>query len=139
MLDTMLEVGGELGVEEVVIGMAHRGRLNVLDQHPGQEPGRDLQRVRRARWTRRKFMGRGDVKYHMGFSLGRHHARRGKRIHLSLAFNPSHLECVHPVVEGRVRAKQDRGGDTERTARDARCVIHGDAAFMPARAWSPRR
>ena len=78
------------------------------------------------------------MKYHMGFSLGPRHARPGKKIHLSLAFNPSHLEFVDPVVEGRVRAKQDRSGDAERTRRCCRCSSTATRR-SPARAWSPRR
>ena len=126
LLDLMLGRSGELGVEEAVIGMAHRGRLNVLcnimqkspkdifahffDKHPEHS------------------MGRGDVKYHLGYSCDRPMARGGS-MHLSLAFNPSHLEFVNPVVTGRVRAKQDRRGDTERR-RVVPLLIHGDAAFI---------
>ena len=127
MIDTMLEVGGELGVEEVVIGMAHRGRLNVLANVLGKRPDQifsefdgpvDPQQVHGPR--------RREVPH--GLLVGRHAARPGKQHPPDLAFNPSHLEFVHPVVEGRARAKQ------ERLARSGPrkvlpLVIHGDAAF----------
>ncbi len=126
MLDTMLELGGELGVEEVVIGMAHRGRLNVLTNVLGKSPDQIFSEFN-GPVDPRKFMGRGDVKYHLGFSSDVT-TSGGKRIHLSLAFNPSHLEFVHPVVEGRARAKQQRleGQDRRKVLP---LVIHGDAAM----------
>jgi 2-oxoglutarate dehydrogenase E1 component len=127
MLDAMLEVGGNMGLKEVVIGMAHRGRLNVLTNILGKQPAQIFSEFEGPQ-DPKQHMGRGDVKYHMGFSSD-HATRTGKNIHLSLAFNPSHLEAVDPVVEGRVRAKQDRSGDTERT-RVMPLLIHGDAAFI---------
>ncbi len=127
MLDTILEVGGGLGLKEVVIGMAHRGRLNVLTNILHKSPDEIFSEFEGPA-DPKAYMGRGDVKYHMGFSSD-HTTRGGASIHLSLAFNPSHLEAVDPVVEGRVRAKQDRSGDTERT-RVMPLLIHGDAAFM---------
>jgi len=126
MLDTMLEVGGELGVEEVVIGMAHRGRLNVLTNVLGKGPDQIFSEFN-GPVDPRKFMGRGDVKYHMGFSSDVS-SSTGKRIHLSLAFNPSHLEFVHPVVEGRARAKQEQLEVQDRR-KVLPLVIHGDAAM----------
>ena len=126
MLDTMLELGGELGVEEVVIGMAHRGRLNVLTNVLGKGPDQIFSEFN-GPVDPRKFMGRGDVKYHMGFSSDVT-TSAGKRIHVSLAFNPSHLEFVHPVVEGRVRAKQQRLEQQDRR-KVLPLVIHGDAAM----------
>src|SRR5215469_2499271 len=128
MLDTMLELGGNLGVEEVVVGMAHRGRLNVLTNVLGKSPDQIFSEFN-GPVDPRLFIGRGDVKYHLGFSSDVT-TSGGKRIHLSLAFNPSHLEFVHPVVEGRVRAKQQRFDDQDRR-RALPLVIHGDAA-MPA-------
>jgi len=126
MLDILVERASELGVEEIVIGMAHRGRLNVMvnimemnvrqifagfeDDNP------------------EAYVGRGDVKYHLGYSLDRKTAS-GHNMHMTLAFNPSHLEWVNPVVEGRVRAKQDRKGDEERTT-VLPLLIHGDASFV---------
>ena len=126
MLDTMLELGGELGVEEVVVGMAHRGRLNVLTNVLGKSPDQIFSEFN-GPVDPRKFMGRGDVKYHLGFSSDVT-TSGGKRIHLSLAFNPSHLEFVHPVVEGRARAKQEQLEIQDRR-KVLPLVIHGDAAM----------
>ena len=125
-MDWMIEEAAARGVDEMVIGMAHRGRLNVLSNILGKKPGeiftefedRDAQ----------ELLGRGDVKYHMGYSSDRT-TRTGKRVHLSLAFNPSHLEIVNPVVEGRVRAKQDRFSRDPERRRVLPVLIHGDAAF----------
>lgn len=123
MLDLIVESAGSFGVEEVVIGMAHRGRLNVLANIMGKNV-REIFAQFEDRDAKR-FLGGGDVKYHLGYSSNRVTAS-GAKVHLSLTFNPSHLEFVNPVVEGRVRAKQDRG--------KRRCVmpllIHGDAAFI---------
>ncbi|OJH41982.1 2-oxoglutarate dehydrogenase E1 component [Cystobacter ferrugineus] len=127
MMDALLEVGGGMGLKEVVIGMAHRGRLNVLTNILGKKPDQIFSEFDGPQ-DPKKHMGRGDVKYHMGFSSD-HTTRGGQAIHLSLAFNPSHLEAVNPVVEGRVRAKQDRSGDGSRT-RVMPVLIHGDAAFI---------
>ncbi|NNC16575.1 2-oxoglutarate dehydrogenase E1 component [Corallococcus exiguus] len=127
MLDALLEVGSDMGLKELVIGMAHRGRLNVLTNILGKKPDQIFSEFDGPK-DPKAYLGRGDVKYHMGFSSD-HATRSGKNVHLSLAFNPSHLECVGPVVEGRVRAKQDRGGDTERTG-VVPLLIHGDAAFI---------
>jgi 2-oxoglutarate dehydrogenase E1 component len=126
MMDTMLELGGELGVQEVVIGMAHRGRLNVLTNILGKSPDQIFSEFN-GPVEPRSFMGRGDVKYHLGFSSD-YTTETGKKIHLSLAFNPSHLEFVHPVVEGRARAKQQRL-DPEDRSKVLPLVIHGDAAM----------
>ena len=125
LLDLALEEAGEQGVEEVVLGMAHRGRLNVLVNVMGKS-ARDVFREF-ADEDPEESIGRGDVKYHLGFSSDRVTAN-GHKMHLSLCFNPSHLEFVNPVLMGRVRAKQERFGDTEHR----RCLgilIHGDAAF----------
>ncbi|MEZ4221058.1 MAG: 2-oxoglutarate dehydrogenase E1 component [Polyangiaceae bacterium] len=120
-----IERAAEHGVDEVVLGMAHRGRLNVLANILGKS----------ARAIFREFddrdpalyMGSGDVKYHMGYSSD-YVAANGSRVHMSLCFNPSHLEFVNTVVQGRVRAKQDRAGDRERRKKVG-LLIHGDAAF----------
>ncbi|MFO8148934.1 MAG: 2-oxoglutarate dehydrogenase E1 component, partial [Trueperaceae bacterium] len=112
LIDLALEKAGAQGVREVVLGMAHRGRLNVLASVMGKSP----------RTIFREFedkdpemnRGRGDVKYHLGYSSD-WETQAGKKIHLSLAFNPSHLEFVNAVAMGRVRAKQDRFGDDERS------------------------
>ena len=125
LLDLALEAAGELGVAEVVIAMAHRGRLNVLANILGKEPAQIFREFADA--DPDLYFGGGDVKYHMGYSSD-HATSAGHALHLSLCFNPSHLEFVDPVLVGRVRAKQDRLEDVER-----RCVlpilIHGDAAF----------
>ncbi len=129
MLDAFLELGSEQGVREVVIGMAHRGRLNVLTNILGKNPGQIFSEFEGPK-DPRSYMSRGDVKYHQGFSSD-YETLAGKKIHLSLAFNPSHLEAVDPVVEGRVRAKQDRdaeqrGGRARGAAADPRRRgVHG--------------
>ena len=113
------------GVNEIVLGMAHRGRLNVLANILGKSPRnifREFEDV-----DPELFFGSGDVKYHLGHSSD-YITASGKRVHLSLCFNPSHLEYVNPVVLGRTRAKQDRMGDLART-RKLGILIHGDAAF----------
>ncbi len=127
MMDALAEVATGMGLKEIVIGMAHRGRLNVLTNILGKQPDQIFSEFDGPR-NPQAYLGRGDVKYHMGFSSD-HTTRAGRKVHLSLAFNPSHLEAVDPVVEGRVRAKQDRGGDTERIG-VMPLLIHGDAAFI---------
>ena len=125
LLDYAFEFAGAHGVQEVVIGMAHRGRLNVLANLMGKDP-----RLIFAEFEDldpQTVMGAGDVKYHMGYSTD-HKLRSGGTIHLSLAFNPSHLEAVDPVVLGRVRAKQRRLHDEAHT-KVLGVLVHGDAAF----------
>ncbi len=124
LLDLAIEKAGEHGVEEVVIGMAHRGRLNVLANILGKDPRQIFREFDDNNPDR--MIGRGDVKYHLGYSADRV-TKSGQSVHLSLTFNPSHLEFVSPVVLGRVRAKQDRFGDTSRS-KGMGIVIHGDAA-----------
>jgi 2-oxoglutarate dehydrogenase E1 component len=128
MIQEFLELGGELGMQEVVFGMAHRGRLNVLTNILGKPPEEIFAEIAGPS-DPSKYLNRGDVKYHMGYSNDYVTAGK-KKLHLSMAFNPSHLGFVHPVVEGRVRAKQDRIGGQD-AARHAIVpfVIHGDAAF----------
>ena len=125
ILDDLIRTVGERGIQEVVIGMAHRGRLNVLVNVLGKSPqelfsefapDRDLSKIR----------GSGDVKYHMGFSADVR--TPGNNVHVVLAFNPSHLEIVNAVVEGSVRARQDRRGDIQGN-QVLPVLIHGDAAF----------
>jgi 2-oxoglutarate dehydrogenase E1 component len=113
------------GVDEVTLGMAHRGRLNVLANIMGKSP-REIFREFEDR-DPQLYRGRGDVKYHLGYSSD-FQTMDGKTVHLSLCFNPSHLEYVNTVVQGRVRAKQDRFDDTNRSRKLA-ILIHGDAAF----------
>jgi len=126
LLDTVIEDAMEAGAEEVVLGMAHRGRLNVL-AHTLRKPLELIMCEFLGIYNPEDQIGEGDVKYHMGFSHD-HMTRSGKGIHLSLAPNPSHLEHVNPVIEGIVRAKQDRRGDKSRT-QVIPLLIHGDAAF----------
>jgi 2-oxoglutarate dehydrogenase E1 component len=113
-------------VMEVAIGMAHRGRLNVLINIMGKTP-EELFMEFEGKSKNNNHNGSGDVKYHMGFSSDLETAD-GKAIHLSLAFNPSHLEIIGPVVEGSVRARQDRRNDSE-GKKVLPVLIHGDAAF----------
>lgn len=125
LLDLMIEHAGGQGINEIVIGMAHRGRLNVLANIMQKEMRDIFHEFDDAEAER--YVGRGDVKYHKGYSSD-WTTENGERIHLSLCFNPSHLEFVNTVAQGRVRAKQDLEGDTERRHKMALC-IHGDAAF----------
>ena len=122
-LDETIQRAGEKGVQEIVIGMAHRGRLNVLVNILGKTPQELFS----------EFEGRhaddlpaGDVKYHQGFSSDV--STPGGPVHLSLAFNPSHLEIVNPVVEGSVKARMDRRGDKD-GSQVLPILVHGDAAF----------
>jgi 2-oxoglutarate dehydrogenase E1 component len=112
------------GVRNVVIGMAHRGRLNVLANVVGKPLAEIFAEFRDNAIVN---AGGGDVKYHLGYSTDRE-TREGVLMHLSLSFNPSHLEWIDTVVQGRVRAKQDRYADVERV-RSLPVIIHGDAAF----------
>jgi 2-oxoglutarate dehydrogenase E1 component len=127
MMDRVIESASQLGAEDVVIGMAHRGRLNVLANVLGKPPADIFRGFLKFDEDGRAMMGRGDVKYHLGYSAD-YVTQAGKKVHLSLAFNPSHLEAVYPVLEGRVRARQDRMGDTKREKSMA-LVLHGDASF----------
>lgn len=122
-MDELIQRAGERGVQEIVIGMAHRGRLNVLVNTLGKMP-KDL--FAEFEHKAAEDLPAGDVKYHQGFSSDV--STPGGPVHLSLAFNPSHLEIVNPVVEGSVRARQDRRGDKE-GAQVLPVLVHGDAAF----------
>jgi 2-oxoglutarate dehydrogenase E1 component len=124
LLDLAIEKAGEQGVDEIVFGMAHRGRLNVLTNILGK-PARQIFREF-ADADHEHFTGRGDVKYHLGFSSD-WQTSSGNSIHLSLCFNPSHLEFVDAVALGRMRAKQDRAKDAD-GERGLPILIHGDAA-----------
>jgi len=125
LLDMAIERASEHGVELVVLGMAHRGRLNVLANIMGKKPSRIFREFEDRDPERQ--MGRGDVKYHLGYSSD-WTTQAGKNVHLTLCFNPSHLEFVNPVVLGRLRAKQDEQQDYDRHNSCA-ILIHGDAAF----------
>lgn len=125
MLDAVVEKAGDAGVREIVLGMAHRGRLNVLANVMGKPYGEIFAEFEDS--YPGSVAGDGDVKYHLGFSSDRT-TPKGAKIHLSLTPNPSHLEAVDPVVEGRTRAKQHLHGDNERNL-GIPLLIHGDAAF----------
>ena len=125
LMDRMLEHAATLGVEEVVVGMAHRGRLNVLNNIMGKSYKQIFTEFE-DNWEAGFADGGGDVKYHRGYSGERQFAS-GRRLHLAMASNPSHLESVNPVVQGRARAKQRLRGDTDRR-RVVPLLIHGDAA-----------
>jgi 2-oxoglutarate dehydrogenase E1 component len=125
-MDELIQRAAAKGVQEIVIGMAHRGRLNVLVNTLGKMPGP----VRRVRPHRTRRPAAGDVKYHQGFSSDV--STPGGPVHLTLAFNPSHLEIVNPVVEGSVRARMDRRGDPK-ASRCCRCWCTATRP-LPARA-----
>ncbi len=122
-MDELIQQAGAKGVQEIVIGMAHRGRLNVLVNTLGKMP-KDL--FAEFDHTAPEDLPAGDVKYHQGFSSDV--STIGGPVHLSLAFNPSHLEIVNPVVEGSVRARMDRRGDKV-GAQVLPVLVHGDSAF----------
>jgi 2-oxoglutarate dehydrogenase E1 component len=127
-LEQIIKRGGNLGVKEIVVGMPHRGRLNVLTQVMGKPHRALFHEFKGGSVNPDAVEGSGDVKYHLGASSDREFD--GNRIHLSLTANPSHLEIVDPVVLGKVRAKQDQHGDPP----DMRIsvlplLMHGDAAF----------
>jgi 2-oxoglutarate dehydrogenase E1 component len=124
-MDEVLDVAGERGAVELVMGMSHRGRLNLvihLARRAAEEVFAEFEDV-----DPRSVLGSGDVKYHMG-ATGEYITRSGKKIHIHLASNPSHLEAVDPVTVGRTRAKQDRAGKSG-DAKFLPVLVHGDAAF----------
>jgi len=125
LLDDLVQTSGAHGVEDIVIGMAHRGRLNVLVNVLGKVP-EVLFSEFEGKYDLKKLKGSGDVKYHKGFSSDVR--TPSGNVHLALAFNPSHLEVVNPVVEGSVRARQERRGDTAGD-KVMPVLIHGDSAF----------
>jgi 2-oxoglutarate dehydrogenase E1 component len=134
-LEQIIKRGGALGVKDIVLGMAHRGRLNVLAQVMGKPHRAIFHEFKGGAATPEDVEGSGDVKYHLGASSDREFD--GNRVHLSLTANPSHLEIVNPVVLGKARAKQDQLADQprhdivplEQRARVMPLLIHGDAAF----------
>ena len=126
ILDTLIEEAGMLGVEEMVLGMPHRGRLNVL-ANVLRKPYEMIVSEFEGSFLANEQAGDGDVKYHLGYSRD-HLTRAGRRIHLSLGPNPSHLEAINPVIEGVVRAKQSFLGDASHE-RVVPVLMHGDAAF----------
>ena len=126
LLDVTVRRAGEEGVKDIVIGMAHRGRLNVLVNTLGKSPRKLFDEFEGKFEHDNALAHAGDVKYHMGFSADV--ATPGGPVHLALAFNPSHLEIVDPVVAGSVRSRQERRNDVERKA-VLPVLMHGDAAF----------
>jgi len=125
LLDEVLDVAGERGAVELVMGMSHRGRLNVIihiAKRPPEQVFAEFEDV-----DPRSVLGSGDVKYHIG-ATGEYVTKSGKKIHIHLASNPSHLEAVNPVTMGRTRAKQDRAGEGGK-AKYLPLLVHGDAAF----------
>ena len=123
LLHDVVQRGGAAGIQEIVVGMAHRGRLNVLINLLGKSP-KEL--FLEFEGVHEHTDGSGDVKYHMGFSSDI--KTSGGNVHLALAFNPSHLEIVNPVVEGSVRSRQDRRDDAK-GEKILPVLVHGDAAF----------
>jgi 2-oxoglutarate dehydrogenase E1 component len=124
-VDQILDVAGEYGAIELVMGMSHRGRLNMVihvARRPPEQVFAEFEDV-----DPRSVLGSGDVKYHMG-ATGDYITKSGKKIHIHLASNPSHLEAVDPVTVGRTRAKQDRAGEGG-NAKYLPLLVHGDAAF----------
>ncbi len=128
MLERVLGTGRTMGLEEMVLGMAHRGRLNILCNFLGKPPGQLFAEFEGIAKPSSKWADLdGDVKYHMGYSSERE--VQGGRVRLTLAFNPSHLEAVNPVVAGITRAKQRTYKDTLERKKIVPVLIHGDAAF----------
>jgi 2-oxoglutarate dehydrogenase E1 component len=125
LMNTLVEEGSGLGVDEFVVGMAHRGRLNTL-AHVLNKPYETILSEFLGTLLPTDNEGDGDVKYHMGYSQDR--TVGGRKVHVALSFNPSHLELVNPVVEGIVRGKQYYLGDAQRS-KVVPILIHGDAAF----------
>jgi 2-oxoglutarate dehydrogenase E1 component len=127
-LEQIIKRGGALGVKEIVVGMAHRGRLNVLAQVMAKPHRAIFHEFKGGSYTPDEIEGSGDVKYHLGASSDREFD--GNQVHLSLTANPSHLEIVNPVVLGKARAKQDQHGATpEDRTMVMPLLISGDAAF----------
>ncbi|MCP4565755.1 MAG: 2-oxoglutarate dehydrogenase E1 component [Bosea sp.] len=126
-LEQIIKRGGSLGVRDIVFGMAHRGRLNVLTQVLGKPHRALFHEFKGGSFAPDDVEGSGDVKYHLGASSDREFD--GNNVHVSLTANPSHLEIVDPVVLGKVRAKQDQFGDIVERSKVLPLLIHGDAAF----------
>jgi 2-oxoglutarate dehydrogenase E1 component len=125
-LEQIIKRGGHLGIREIVLGMAHRGRLNVLAQLMGKPHRAIFHEFKGGSYAPDDVEGSGDVKYHLGASSDREFD--GNKVHLSLTANPSHLEIVDPVVLGKARAKQDKAEDRKRS-HVLPLLLHGDAAF----------
>ncbi len=133
LLDAVLTAAAQAGAEQVMIGMSHRGRLNVMAHIAGQSAADIFAGFEDV--DPRSVLGSGDVKYHVG-ATGEYRTRQGLRLSVHLASNPSHLEAVDPVVTGRARAKQARMGGANRFAKVLPIVLHGDAAFAGQGVWA---
>jgi len=125
-MEQIIKRGGQLGVQDIIIGMPHRGRLSVLANVMGKPYRAIFNEFQGGSFKPEDVDGSGDVKYHLGASSDREFD--GNKVHLSLTANPSHLEAVNPVVLGKARAKQDQLNDTDRT-KVLPVLLHGDAAF----------
>jgi 2-oxoglutarate dehydrogenase E1 component len=125
LVDELLDRGSSLGATELVMGMSHRGRLNVIAHVAKRDPEEIFAGFEDV--DPRSVLGSGDVKYHMG-ATGEYTTRSGNKVHIHLVSNPSHLEAVDPVTVGRTRAKQDRSGEGGREEY-LPLLVHGDAAF----------
>ena len=133
LLDAVLSAAAQAGGEQIMIGMSHRGRLNVMAHIAGQSAANIFAGFEDV--DPRSVLGSGDVKYHVG-ATGEYRTRDGRRLSVHLASNPSHLEAVDPVVIGRARAKQTRIGGAHRFAKVFPIVLHGDAAFAGQGVWA---
>src|SRR5579862_8234297 len=132
LLDRVLSVAAAAGAEQIMVGMSHRGRLNVMSHIAGQRAADIFAGFEDV--DPRSVLGSGDVKYHVG-ATGEYRTREGRKLSVHLASNPSHLEAVDPVVVGRARAKQTRMG-AEGRAKILPIVMHGDAAFAGQGIWA---
>jgi 2-oxoglutarate dehydrogenase E1 component len=126
-LEKIIDLSGKSGVDNIEIGMAHRGRLNVLTNICEKPYDQMIAEFKGTSSIPSKYEASGDVKYHMGYSCDRAFGKH--KTHVSLAYNPSHLEAVNPVVFGKVRAKQEQHGDVDKK-KNIPILIHGDAAMM---------
>src|SRR5579864_1581678 len=133
LLDAVLKSAAEAGAEQIVIGMSHRGRLNVMAHIAGQRAADIFAGFEDV--DPRSVLGSGDVKYHVG-ATGEYRTRDGRRLSVHLASNPSHLEAVDPVVVGRARAKQTRAGSPGGAKKVLPILLHGDAAFAGQGVWA---
>ena len=125
LLELAIDTAGDHGVNEIIMGMAHRGRLNVLANVMGKDPAQIFREYEDK--DPDEYTGRGDVKYHLGYHSD-WETPEGRKVHIALCFNPSHLEYVNPVACGRMRSWQDRTGDANHE-QGMVILIHGDAAF----------
>ena len=133
LLDQVLSAASAAGAEQVVLGMSHRGRLNVMAHIAGQRAADIFAGFEDV--DPRSVLGSGDVKYHVG-ATGEYRTREGRKLSVHLASNPSHLEAVDPVVVGRARAKQTRAGTPGGVKKILPIVLHGDAAFAGQGVWA---